>query len=234
MEEQEVVFVLIHDGLDRTLRVCFTVDIDFGDSLNTAQDNVEEASQPLHGTPKVYAIKSSADLLSSLSVPSSQRLPLLISLKDHSMKFFQDFELGTTSTIDEISNWLVSNALPTTTQLSGENFAQVMGSSTTPPGPGSPSRLVVLVALRADDDAGLKSVKQVATAWHREYSRHLDRYSITFAWMDKLTWASWLKSVYGVRQRPEPAVVLADHSVCLVPLTLLHETLINILAFVIL
>jgi len=191
LEDQDVLYLLIHEKLDPAV-----------------QDRIEEASQPLHGSPQILSIKSSPDLLSSLSLTATQKLPVLISLKDHSLAPFRTLAISRDIRVEEISEWLITHSLPTSTGLSAENFQRVMGPS--PSVPGLQSRLVVLAAINPENLAHIDLVKEVARVWHRGAHANDDR-QVVFAWMDKEKWASWLKSVYGLKKGSEPAVVIVDH-----------------------
>ncbi|KAF8509427.1 thioredoxin-like protein [Hysterangium stoloniferum] len=191
VEQDEVVYVLIHDKLDENIR-----------------DNVEEASQPLHGSPKIFSMQHSADLLSAVSLPLTQPLPALVSLKDHSLEADHQLVLSSASTQDNIWNWLLKHSLPSSTPLAAENFAKVMGSSPVPTG--TPERLIVLAALSEGDPIHIERMREAAKAWHKGH-KYEDK-QVVFAWMDRGKWASWLKSVYGIKANVEPAVVVVDHS----------------------
>jgi len=190
VEHHDVVYALVHDGLDASIR-----------------DAVEEASQPLHGSPKIFSVEFTSDLLASLHLRSSQ-LPIIVSLKDHSMIPFHELSLSKTSTEESISSWLIANSLPTSLQLEAENFAKVMGPS--PASSTSPKRLVILTALNSYDTKSIGLVQEMARKWHREHSD--SPIQVVFAWMDNDKWASWLKSVYGIRMKDRPVVVVVDHA----------------------
>lgn len=232
--EQDVLYLLIHEHIDAALQVCsfsYRVSPTMTDST---QDRIEEASQPLHGSPQIVSIRSSAELLSSLSLPATQQFPVLVSLKDHSLKPFHQLVVLHDMPVEQVSAWLVAHSLPTSTELSAENFQRVMGPS--PSLPGSSSRLVVLAAINTEDLSHINLVKQTAEAWHRNAHGPDDR-QVVFAWMDRDRWASWLKSVYGVKKGSEPAVVIVDHGVSLVTpralrLTCLVSSAASILRFV--
>ncbi|KAF8516674.1 thioredoxin-like protein [Gautieria morchelliformis] len=190
-DQHDVSFLLIHSKLEPAVR-----------------DMMEEASQPLHGSPPIFSVDASSDLLASLSLPATQPLPVIISLKEHSLVPYRQLVVSPSSSMEQVSDWLVTYSLPTSTELDAENFSKVMGPS--PVRPGSPSRLVVLGAINTKNLAHIDSIKQAATAWHRG-KQTVDSAQVVFAWMDKEKWASWLKSVYGVKKGPDPNVVIADH-----------------------
>ncbi|KIJ32313.1 hypothetical protein M422DRAFT_52890 [Sphaerobolus stellatus SS14] len=189
VEQEDVVYVVVHDGLQERTR-----------------DLVEEASQVLHGTPKIYSVKANADLLKEFEVTPAS-LPAIVALKDHSMMPFSKHLLADSAKLERISKWLVANSLPTSVQLDGENFAKIMGPS--PAEDGAPTRLVVLTAVPPHDRDTLSQIKIVATRWHREHS-HSNK-EVVFAWMDSEKWDSWLKSVYGIKKKDGPSVVVVDH-----------------------
>lgn len=104
----------------------------------------------------------------------------------------------------------MTQSLPTSAELDAENFSKLMGPS--PTRPGSPSRLVVLGAINAQNSAHIDIIKQAATSWHRGEQAN-DNRQVVFVWMDKEKWGGWLKRVYGVKKGPEPVMVIADHGV---------------------
>ncbi|KAF8590271.1 thioredoxin-like protein [Ramaria rubella] len=191
LDQQDVFYLFIYDKLDPVLR-----------------DSIEEASQILHGSPQIFSIQASPELLTSVSLPTTQVLPVLVSMKDHSMVAHRQLVVSTASPKEEVSDWLLKHALPTSAELSAENFQRIMGPSPAPKG--SPNRLVVLGAIDLNNLAHIDIFKQTAQTWHRGEGAKGDG-QIMFAWMDKEKWASWLKSVYGVTKGPEPAVVIVDH-----------------------
>jgi hypothetical protein len=211
-DQHDVSFLLIHDKLDPVVRVCFSSHllIDNNRLILSAQDMIEEASQPLHGSPPIFSVDASSDLLASLSLPATQPLPVIVSLKDHSLVPYQQLVVSPSSSMEPVSDWLLIYSLPTSTELDAENFSKMMGPS--PARPGSPSRLVVLGAINTQNSAHIDSIKQVATAWHRG-EQTVDSAQVVFAWMDKEKWSSWLKSVYDIKKGPDPNVVIADHGV---------------------
>ena len=124
-------------------------------------------------------------------------------------------------TDEQVSAWLVTHSLPTSTELNAENFQRIMGPSSL--SPGSPSRLIVLAAIDAEDPTHVDLVKRSAKAWHRE-AHASDDPQVVFAWMDRDKWASWLKSMYGIQKGSDPAVVIVDQGVSLVTLRVLDLT----------
>ena len=174
------------------------------------QDIIEEASQPLHGSPPVFSTSATLELLASLSLPAAQSLPVIVSLKDRVLVAHRQLVISTSSSVEQTSDWLMTQSLPTSTELDAENFSKIMGPS--PTRPGFPSRLVVLGAIDTQNLAHVNVIKQAATSWHRG-DPPSDNRQVVFVWMDKEKWASWLKSVYGVKKGPDPAMVIADHGV---------------------
>lgn len=112
--------------------------------------------------------------------------------------------------VEQISDWLMIQSFPMSAELDGENFQRIMGPSSA--SSGVPSRLVVLGAINTQNSAHIDVIKETATAWHRG-EQSIDAARVVFVWMDKEKWGSWLKSVYGVKQGPEPTVVIADPGV---------------------
>lgn len=170
---------------------------------------MEEASQPLHGTPPILSIQVSSILLSSLDLPVNQPLPVLVCLKDHSMKTFNNLILSSASAKAEISDWLISHSLPSSTQLDADNFAKIMGSPSS--SSRSISRLTVIAAINSQDVESVEQLQKIAKSWFQQ-NKSLDG-KVAFTWMDRQKWDSWLKSTYGIKSGSGVAVILADHSV---------------------
>ncbi|GJJ07807.1 hypothetical protein Clacol_002012 [Clathrus columnatus] len=191
VKKQPVVYAVVHDKLSDSIR-----------------DLVEEASQPLLGTPPIFSVQTSLDLLSSLGLPSSQPLPVLVCLKDHTTQSFSNIVLSSASTLNEVSNWLIRHSLPSSVELDADNFAKIMGSTSS--SPKREPRLAVIAALHPQDVESIHKLQQIAKIWLQKH-RTLDG-QVVFTWMDRQKWDSWLKSTYGIKASSSPAVVLADHS----------------------
>lgn len=78
--------------------------------------------------------------------------------------------------------------------------------------------LVVLVSITTsgvEHDQIVETVRRLAAQWRRtgatQYTPAHGARQVVFAWMDQERWASWLKSMYGIKGPAQ--VVIVDHSV---------------------
>lgn len=104
----------------------------------------------------------------------------------------------------DISKWFLANRVPTTVELHQETFQQVMNAPHKP-----------LVVIAAVNDNGKEKVAEKMKEIGKKWRVWKDKGSrdVIFTWMDTDKWASWLKSMYGVKVTEEPTVIIADHSV---------------------
>lgn len=94
------------------------------------------------------------------------------------------------------------NKLPTFVELDSDSFQEIMNAPHEP--------LVVLVAApHAELRDTTEHVRAVAQQW--KDAKHGG--DVVFALMDADKWASWLKSMYGIKTEVGPRVVVANHSV---------------------
>lgn len=102
--------------------------------------------------------------------------------------------------------WLVANRISTSVELSQETFQQVMNAAHKP--------LVVIVPFEKSTETKIaERVSEVGKKWRlRKASKESSR-DVVFTWMDADKWASWMKSMYGIKASEEPAVIIADHTV---------------------
>lgn len=97
-------------------------------------------------------------------------------------------------------------------ELGEGSFQEVMNAEGKP--------LVVLVSVAAsgtEHDRAVETVRKLATQWRgtgaAQYAPAHGARQVVFTWMDQERWASWLKSMYGIKGPMQ--VVITDHSVCL-------------------
>ena len=108
-----------------------------------------------------------------------------------------------------VEDWLTRNKLPTVVALTQETFQDVMNAEHAP--------LVVLAAVPpAQSDKAKDILDSAAKAYHQ---RSTDDRDVVFTYMDSDKWASWMKSMYGIKTANGPAVIVTDHKV---RLRLLH------------
>ncbi|KAI0057744.1 thioredoxin-domain-containing protein [Artomyces pyxidatus] len=189
VKDDPVVYLFLHETDDSRL-------------ANT----VSLAAAPLLGSPPVYTSSSPA-FLSRFSVPSSST-PILLAIKDHDASHAAaTLRLTTQTDKNSLSDWLVANRLPTAMELSDSSFQEVMNAPSKP--------LVVLVAVPKEGsnerERLIKEITEIGQLWRRgpdNAATHQQR-PVVFTWMDVDRWASWLKSMYGIKGTGQ--VVIADH-----------------------
>jgi thioredoxin domain-containing protein 5 len=73
--------------------------------------------------------------------------------------------------------------------------------------------LVVIAATPkgAQMDVSL-NLNDIAKKWRLRKS-HVGKQDVVFTWMDADQWGSWMKSMYGIKVKDQPKVVVADHNV---------------------
>lgn len=87
-------------------------------------------------------------------------------------------------------------------QLDSETFQDVMFAAHKP-------LVVITTAPQAKLTGAADRMRSVAQAW--KDSRGSD--AVVFTWMDSDKWASWLKSMYGIKADASAHVVVTNHSV---------------------
>jgi thioredoxin domain-containing protein 5 len=191
VDAEDVFYLLIHKKTDMT-------------SLKL----VKEASKVLLGTPRIYS-SSDSGLLTRFKLSADLDAGVLVAVKEGEGNSVKDLASDTSRTSKaDVETWLMKNKFPRVVQLTTDTFLSVMKNPTQP--------LVVLAALRAEDDAleaNIALLKQAAKKWEaREGSGEWVRGTV-FVWMDADKWASWLKSQYGIKKDHLPSVVVVDHQV---------------------
>ncbi|EPQ59737.1 thioredoxin-domain-containing protein [Gloeophyllum trabeum ATCC 11539] len=187
VEEHPVFYLLLHAPED----------------TRTVND-VTQAAHVLLGSPPIYTSSSPA-FLTHFSLPASS-LPILLALKDHDptlpVSTYHPPAANSkhTTSIENTQRWLLSNRLPTTTELSSESFQAIMKAPHKP--------LVVLVAVPDTQDAQtIRKVRDIGKQWRNRQGAG----DVVFTWMDAGQWGKWLKSMYGIRKGDLPGVVIAEH-----------------------
>ncbi|TDL14658.1 thioredoxin-domain-containing protein [Rickenella mellea] len=179
-------------------------------------NDLKIASQILLGTPPVLTSTSSS-LRSRFSLPTSlpPNAPILLAIKDSSPHEYTAYRSFTSSPsaqdkntrLDGLKDWLSRNRLPTSVELTQENFQQVMNAPHAP-----------LVVLSAVDPSSTHSISSSVTSVGRSWrARRPVRESgpvekdVIFVWMDADKWGKWLKSMYGIKKNRLPGVVIVEH-----------------------
>lgn len=178
---------------------------------------MKHASHLLLGSPLILT-SSLQTLRSRFQVPSSfNSHPVLLAIKDAVPGTYTSiFQFPASSASDAdtelLSSWLLSNRLPTFLELNQDNFQQVMNAPQKP--------LVVLVAAMPSQVPEVSAlVSDSANGWRGRIQRarngngDMPSRDVIFTWMDAERWASWMKSMYGIKGAHVPAVVITDHQV---------------------
>lgn len=187
------------------------------------QRQVKHASHLLLGSPLVLT-STLQTLRSRFQIPSSYNShPVLLAIKDAVpgtyTSIFQ-FPASSASDADKdlLSSWLLSNRLPTFLELNQDNFQLVMNAPQQP--------LVVLVAANPSQVPEVSAlVSDSANGWRGRIQRAMNgngdmpSRDVIFTWMDAERWATWMKSMYGIKSSYVPAVVITDHQVKIVILS---------------
>ena len=162
------------------------------------------------GSPPLY-ISSAPELFSHFSVPITSDYSL-IALKDGDSSAAAQFWFNAQTSVGELSDWLQTHRFPLAMELGEGSFQEVMNAEGKP--------LVVLVSVAAsgtEHDRAVETVRKLATQWRgtgaAQYAPAHGARQVVFTWMDQERWASWLKSMYGIKGPMQ--VVITDHSVCL-------------------
>ncbi|KAH9927854.1 thioredoxin-domain-containing protein [Amylocystis lapponica] len=165
--------------------------------------HILDASQVLFGSPPLY-YSSSKLFYEHFSM--DPKFPAILALKDHdssvpSATYGFPLTANLIAKKDIIVSWMLKNRLPTSVELSSDNFQDVMNAPHKP--------LVVLVAATADEMGTVSaSVQKVAQRWRASKGDP----GVVFTWMNADKWATWLKSMYGIKPNASPTIVVANHS----------------------
>ncbi|KAL0949845.1 hypothetical protein HGRIS_009879 [Hohenbuehelia grisea] len=188
--------------------------------LHTSETDVQllktisEASQILLGSPPVYSCISQ-ELLKKYRIPAAVPWALL-AFKDHEATIpASTFHAPPTREIrkikEKVTPWLLTNRLPTATELTQDTFQSVMNAPHHP--------LVVIVAVNKDNrDKISEKLHDIDRKWRVRvrdpgYQRPSDAREVVFAWMDAERWADWMKSMYAIKasDNEDVPIIIADH-----------------------
>jgi hypothetical protein len=164
----------------------------------------------LLGSPPLY-ISSAPELFTHFALPVTSDFSL-IALKDGDISAAAQLLFSVQTSVEDLSKWLQTHRLPLAMELGEGSFQEVMNAESKP--------LVVLVSVTTsgvERDRIVETVRKLAAHWRRtsatQYTPEHGARQIVFAWMDQERWASWLKSMYGIKGPGQ--VVVVDHSVSL-------------------
>jgi thioredoxin domain-containing protein 5 len=163
-------------------------------------NEITQASRILLGSVPIYT-SSSPELFTRFGLTTSWAL---LVLKDYDTSSPTAIYHNPNSDIVGLTQWLLTNRIPTTVELSQENFQQVMNA------PHKPLVVIVAVSKSAEEKVSDK-VKEIGKKWRVSKSNKGKR-DVVFTWMDADKWASWLKNMYGIKGKEGPVIVIADHS----------------------
>jgi hypothetical protein len=162
----------------------------------------------LLGSPPLY-ISSAPELFNHFALPTTSDFSL-IALKDGDASAAAHLQFNAQTSVEELSKWLQTHRLPLAMELGEGSFQEVMNAEGKP--------LVVLVSVTTsgiERDQAVETVRSLAAQWRRtgatQYTPAQGARQVVFVWMDQERWASWLKSMYGVKEPTQ--VVIVDHSV---------------------
>jgi len=190
VKHHDVVYLFLHSPSDEQ-------------SLNELRAN----SHILLGSPPILT-NDSPDLRSRFTLPDvPSTSPVLLAIKDHVPFAFTSAYSPSSPNLAALTDWMLTNRLPTALELSQDNFQSIMNAPHQP--------LVVLVATEPERKSDIEAkVRVLSMEWRRREARKTSEQDrdIVFTWMDADKWASWLKSMYGIKPANLPAVILADHT----------------------
>ncbi|KAJ6595666.1 protein disulfide isomerase [Mycena vulgaris] len=178
VSENPVIYLLLHPTDDTDL-------------LKT----VARLAAPLLGSPLIYTSPSPL-LFKRYAVPDSAPWAIVV-LKDRDPHTVAAMYLGAPALdIDgDLSPWLLSNRLPTALELTQDTFQLVMNAPHAP--------LVVIAAVGTDTRETVEArFRDIALKWrvHTGGTGLVAGRAVVFTWMDADKWASWMKSMYGLRR----------------------------------
>ncbi|KAI5119626.1 hypothetical protein M0805_007890 [Coniferiporia weirii] len=176
---------------------------------------LEQSSKILLGSP-VILTSSNSGLRSRFNIPPEySNTPVLLSIKDglahsYTSLFPLPSDADTTLIADSASTlpkWLLRYRFPSTLALTQDTFQDVMNAPHHP--------LVVLAAIApAMETQASDTMRAAALAWRHASEKELPSppaRDVVFAWMDAERWASWMKSMYGIKSADVPTVIVTDH-----------------------
>ncbi|KAG2130452.1 thioredoxin-like protein [Suillus bovinus] len=172
----------------------------FSSSNEHTVSEIAKDTQMLLGSPPVF-LSSSRELFARYDIPATESWAIL-AFKDNDPQ--EPTSVFSSSSSDILSTWLFANRLPTSLELSRDAFQQVMNAPHKP--------LVVIAATPGDVQNDISSkLNDIAKKWRMRKS-YVGKQDVVFAWMDADQWGSWMKSMYGVKVKDQPKVVVADHN----------------------
>ncbi|KAG1875422.1 thioredoxin-like protein [Suillus subalutaceus] len=183
VHEHPVAYVLLHSSSDEHI-----------------VSEVAKDSQLLLGSPPVF-VSSSKELFTRYDIPTTESW-VILAFKDNDPK--EPTSIFNSSISDTLSTWLFANRLPTSLELSRDIFQHVMNA------PHNPLVVIAATPNGVQNDVSSK-LNDIAKKWRLRKS-YVGRQDVVFTWMDADQWGKWMKSMYGVKVKDQPKVVVADHS----------------------
>lgn len=106
----------------------------------------------------------------------------------------------------DLLTWAMNNRIPSALQLDQESFQKVMNAPHHP--------LVVIAATVPSEEAHtIEIINESSRLWRQQVGSVSQSGDVIFTWMDLDKWASWLKSMYGIKDVSKTTVVITDHQV---------------------
>ncbi len=162
------------------------------------------------GSPPLY-VSSAPELFTHFALPLTSDISL-IALRDGDASAAAHLQFNAQTSVEELSKWLQTYRLPLAMELGEGSFQEVMNAESKP--------LVLLASVSAsgiERNQIVEMLRGFAAEWRRtggsQYSPPHGGRQVVFVWMDQERWASWLKSMYGIKGPAQ--VVIVDHSVSL-------------------
>lgn len=164
------------------------------------------------GSPTVLSSRDH-ELRSKFQLPSEYaKTPVLLSIKDKipyeytSVFAFKSGHKDEETLSKDLLTWAMNNRIPSALQLDQESFQKVMNAPHHP--------LVVIAATVPSEEAHtIEIINESSRLWRQQVGSVSQSGDVIFTWMDLDKWASWLKSMYGIKDVSKTTVVITDHQV---------------------
>ena len=178
------------------------------------QNQVSQTAHILLGSPSVYT-STSAALRARFPFPATfEHSPVLLAIKDHEPASYTSifrFPISSEASGEALASWLLANRLPTALELTQDTFQSIMNAPHKP--------LVVLAAVDPKKhEEEIKKVQRLGAQWKKlKFDQGVSEVKgrdVVFTWMDADKWSKWMKSMYGIKAKHLPAIVIAEHKVC--------------------
>lgn len=213
LNAEEVLYLLLHSVGDNETVVRHILP-PLCSFLMSSKKLVEQASQVLLGTPRIFKCTDQAFYPQYKVPPYLFGTPVILTVKNHSPTEYTtliSLAVNSEPTKEGVEHFLQKNKLPIGVQLTQDNFLSIMKNPTKP--------YVVLTALSPETvgsamDAYSSLLKETARQWAKERKDELEHErDVAFVWMDGDKWEKWLKSMYGLKKANFPGIIVVDHDV---------------------